>query len=90
MQLDFIIIFGTRWHFRRVRDGWDGVLNCPECGRPERFEEHEAFKAFTLYWFPLYRTEDGGRIVVCSRCKGRFHPPPELGGEAFVPAEWSV
>lgn len=81
MQLDFIIVFGTRWHFRTVKGGWDGVLNCPDCRSPQRFLEKEAFRAFTLYWMPLFRTADGGHLVECSQCQGRFDLPQELGGE---------
>ena len=63
MDLAFIIVFGTRWHFRRVRGGWRGVLNCPQCVSPQLFQEMEAFKAFTLYWKPLWTLERGGRLV---------------------------
>ena len=78
MDLSFIVIFGTRWHFRDLRDGWKGRLTCPACQGPERFVEQEAFKAFTVYWFPLFRTEDGGRLVACRRCNGKFEKPTVL------------
>ncbi len=74
----FIIVFGTRWHFRPVDDGFRGHLTCPTCQGPEFFVEKEAFKAFTIYWWAAFRTEDGGRLVECSRCGGRFCPPVEL------------
>ena len=80
MDLSFIIVFGTRWHFRPVPGGWAGVLSCPDCRRPELFRTREAFKAFTLYWFPLVRTEEGGQVVECGGCSGHFVPPDELEG----------
>ena len=78
MDLSFIVIFGTRWHFRDLRDGWKGHLVCPACQGPEPFVEQEAFKAFTVYWFPLFRTEEGGRLVSCQRCNGKFEKPDVL------------
>ena len=80
MDLSFIVIFGTRWHFKPVTGGWSGVLDCPDCQRPQRFVEQEAFKAFTIYWFPLFRTEDGGRLVECRGCGGKFDRPEEVFG----------
>ena len=77
-DLSFIIVFGTRWHFRPTEGGWDGVLNCPVCQGPERMTQQQAFKAFTLYWWPLYRTEEGGELVRCTTCGTRFHLPAEL------------
>ena len=85
MDLSFIVIFGTRWHFKAVRGGWSGFLDCPSCERSQRFEEQEAFKAFTVYWFPLFRTEDGGRLVECSICRGKFERPPENFGDPVGP-----
>ncbi len=82
MDLSFIVIFGTRWHFRSVPDGWTGLLECPDCEQPQYFQEKHAFKAFTLYWFPLFRTEDGGHLVECRSCQGKFDVPEEIrGGE---------
>lgn len=75
----FIIVFGTRWHFRDRPGGFRGDLSCPECQRREYFVEKDAFKAFTLYWWPLFRTEEGGTLVECQRCQGRFEKPSELG-----------
>ena len=89
MDLSFIIVIGTRWHFRRIAGGWDGVLNCPACESPQHFVEKEAFKALTLYWFPLFRTEHGGRLVECSGCKGKFDFPeflPVSGRSGEFPA----
>ena len=78
VQLAFIIVFGTRWHFRAVRGGWDGKLNCPHCACPQRFVQKRAFKAFTLYWWPLFRVEDGGELVECQACGRRYDLPVEL------------
>jgi hypothetical protein len=78
MDLSFIIVFGTRWTFRPVRGGWKGALNCPDCARPELFEEKEAVKAFTVYWWSVWTVERGGRLVECQRCRGRFELPEEL------------
>lgn len=74
----FIIVFGTRWHFRPRDGGFRGHLTCPTCQGPEYFVEKDAFKAFTIYWWAAVRTEDGGSLVECSRCGGRFCMPPEL------------
>ena len=85
----FIIVFGTRWHFRPVKDGFRGYLTCPTCQGPEFFVEKNAFKAFTIYWWAAVRIEDGGALVECSRCGGQFCKPSELeaGAEAAgVPA----
>ena len=78
MKLAFIIILGTRWHFKVRKDSWAGILNCPDCEVPRAFLEKDAFKAFTLYWWPVFRTEDGGQVVECLHCGGRFEPPDEL------------
>ena len=80
MDLSFIIIFGTRWTFRPVKGGREGVLNCPDCKTPQVFQEKEAVKAFTLYWKPLWTVERGGHLVECKHCGGRFDVPEELGG----------
>jgi len=82
VDLAFIVIFGTRWHFKPVQGGWTGPLNCPDCQRPQPFVEKEAFKAFTVYWFPLFRTEEAGRLVECSVCSGKFNRPEEVFGAA--------
>jgi hypothetical protein len=74
----FIIVFGTRWHFRPKEGGFKGHLTCTTCHGPEFFVEKEAFKAFTIYWWAAFRTEDGGSLVECSRCAGRFCMPAEL------------
>lgn len=74
----FIVVFGTLWHFRRVKGGWTGVLSCPDCQEPRVFIEKEAFKAFSIYWFPVVRVEDGGRLVECGTCEGKFDCPAEI------------
>ncbi len=79
-DLSFIIVFGTRWHFKPTPSGWDGTLNCPVCKVPSRMVQQHAFKAFTLYWWPLFRVEDGGELLQCTGCKVRFELLPELGG----------
>jgi len=78
VKLAFILVLGTRWHFRVRKDSWVGALNCPDCQQPRPFIEKDAFKAFTLYWWPVFRTEDGGQVVECLHCGGRFVPPDEL------------
>ena len=90
MDLSFIVVFGTRWTFRSVSGGWQGVLNCPDCRAPQVFEEKEAVKAFTLYWKPLWTVARGGRLVECQHCGGHFEVPEELstvgiGGPAVIP-----
>ena len=92
MDLSFIIVFGTRWHFRDSPGVAEIVLNCPVCARPEPMQRQDAFKAFTLYWWPLFKVRDGGSLLRCGSCGERFHVPPELGGEPrdrapLVPAE---
>jgi hypothetical protein len=77
-HVSFIVIFGTRWTFRPVVGGWDGKLNCPDCRQPTRMVELEAVKAFTLYWFSLWKLESGGRLLECKECFSKFHLPPEL------------
>jgi len=90
-HVSFIVIFGTRWTFRPVTGGWDGKLNCPDCGVPTRMVEQEAVKAFTLYWFPLWTLEHGGRLVECRECFSKWELPPELrnddGPTGAVPVE---
>jgi hypothetical protein len=85
-DLSFIIVFGTRWHFRASESGWDGDLNCPVCKGPQRMVQQHAFKAFTLYWWPLFRTEDGGELVQCTHCKARFYLPSELTEGSILPS----
>lgn len=86
-DLSFIIVFGTRWHFKRTVDGWDGTLNCPVCKVPTQMIQQHAFKAFTLYWWPLFRTEDGGELLQCVRCRQRFELLPELSPEGSAVEE---
>jgi hypothetical protein len=78
----FIIVFGTRWHVRPRPGGFRGYLTCPTCHGPEYFVEKHAFKAFTIYWWAAWTTEDGGNLVECSRCGGRYFVPPEVEGLA--------
>ena len=85
MDLAFIIVFGTRWTFRPVLGGWTGSLTCPDCKSMEIFEEKEAIKAFTLYWWSLWTVERGGRLVECQTCKGKFEVPPELESARGAP-----
>ena len=86
MDLSFIIVFGTRWHFRPTDGGWDGHLNCPVCKQPQRMVQETAFKAFTLYWWPLFKTEDGGQLVRCMACSTRYFLPSELKDGPTTPA----
>ena len=81
-HVQFIVIFGTRWTFKSAPGGWDGKLNCPDCGVPTRMVELDAIKAFTLYWFPLLKLENGGRLLECRDCLGKWELPPELRNEA--------
>jgi hypothetical protein len=81
-HVSFIVIFGSRWTFRDVSDGWDGKLNCPDCGHPTRMVELNAVKAFTLYWFPLWTLEQGGHLLECRECFSKWEVPPELKNDA--------
>ena len=83
-HVSFIVVFGTRWTFKPVPDGWDGKLNCPDCARPTRMVEQHAIKAFTLYWMALKRLEDGGHLLECRECFSRFELPPELLDEGSI------
>jgi hypothetical protein len=82
-----IIVFGTRWHFKDVEDGFRGGLTCPDCHATTAMVEREAVKAFTLYWWPVIKLEKGGRLVECQECGNRFHLPDELvaGAAAGAP-----
>ena len=82
MDVAFIIVFGTRWTFRPVQGGWKGILTCPDCRSMEEFEEKEAIKAFTVYWWSVWTVERGGRLMECKRCQGKFDVPPELEPKA--------
>jgi uncharacterized C2H2 Zn-finger protein len=75
--LPLILVFGTKWHFKDV-DGFDGALRCPKCDQVRFMKERQAYKAFTLYWWPVWTLEDGDRVVECDRCQTRFEVPPEV------------
>jgi hypothetical protein len=78
VKLAFIIVFGTRWHFRPRDGGFQGFLNCPGCREPTRMVQEHAFQAFTLYFWPLFTVQDAGDLLLCTECGGRFDLPPEL------------
>ncbi len=77
-MIGFIIIWGHKWTFKPVQDGWRGNLHCPQCGAIQPFAEKQPVKYFTLWWIPLFPTSRGDSFIECSVCGGKFNKPEEL------------
>ena len=77
-MIGFIIIWGHKWKFKPVQNGWHGNLHCPQCGTIQPFQEKQPVKYFTLWWIPLFPTSRGDPFVECIHCGGKFNKPEEL------------
>lgn len=66
-----MIIWGSRGKESEVARG---QFHCPQCDTPVPYVHKKVARYFTLYFIPLFKTEDLGEYVECGGCRGTFKP----------------
>jgi len=66
-----MIIWGSK---ARKTTGKSGAFFCPSCKDECGYTLHKWQKYFTLYFIPLFPTEQLGSYVECRGCRGQFRP----------------
>ena len=51
-----------------------GRFYCPQCDAEEKYKLYRVASYFTLYFIPLFETENHGEYVKCGGCRGQFKP----------------
>lgn len=67
----FFIIWGSR---NRVSVVGRGEFWCPNCGKRHPYVHKRAKRWFTLYFIPVFPTQDLGEFVECEECHMTFRP----------------
>jgi hypothetical protein len=50
-----------------------GQFHCPACGGRRAYRHVRAARYFTLYFIPLWETENLGQYIKCETCQNAFH-----------------
>lgn len=64
-----MIIWGSRV---RYKDIGQGEFYCPRCRDKRPYKHKQAARYFTLYFIPLFATQQLGEVVECQVCKTAF------------------
>jgi hypothetical protein len=64
-----MIIWGSRPITSTISSG---MFACPECKRNAAYEKKRARRFFTLYFIPLFPTDNLGEWIECGRCRSKF------------------
>ncbi len=64
-----MIIWGSRV---RYKDIGQGDFYCPRCRDKRPYKLKQAARYFTLYFIPLFPTQQLGEVVECQTCKTAF------------------
>ena len=66
-----MIIWGSRV---RYKDIGQGEFYCPKCQARRAYRLRQAARYFTLYFIPIFQTQQLGEVVECQTCKVTFQP----------------
>lgn len=66
-----MIIWGSRG---REIELSSGQFHCPKCDTTRQYKHKRVAKYFTLYFIPLFQTENLGEIVECQFCHQTYKP----------------
>ena len=66
-----MIIWGSK---NKATQVGDGVFFCPSCRGETGYRFMRVARYFTLYFIPLFQTQQLGEYVNCDRCDGNFKP----------------
>jgi predicted RNA-binding Zn-ribbon protein involved in translation (DUF1610 family) len=66
-----MIIWGSRG---REIELSSGQFHCPKCDTIRQYKHKRAAKYFTLYFIPLFQTENLGEFVECQFCHQTYKP----------------
>lgn len=66
-----MIIWGSK---ARKTTGQSGSFFCPSCKADRDYITHKWQRYFTLYFIPLFPTEQLGSYLECRGCRGEFNP----------------
>jgi hypothetical protein len=69
----FFIIWGSKWKYEKKPGGMVVNKFCPNCKRQEDMFEVIPKKYFTLYWIPLFSTEQKDPLLECPNCHEKFY-----------------
>lgn len=64
-----MIIWGSRPVTSAISSG---TFDCPECKRSALYQKKRLRRFFTLYFIPLFPTENLGEWIECGRCHSKF------------------
>ena len=66
-----MIIWGSKGKAKKIKEG---VFFCPSCNSQTPYIHYQAGKYFTLYFIPIFQTEDLGEYIECQWCKDKYKP----------------
>ncbi|OWK41939.1 zinc-ribbon domain-containing protein [Fimbriiglobus ruber] len=64
-----MIIWGSRGREIELESGH---FFCPQCESEESYKLYRVATYFTLYFIPLFETENHGEYVKCGGCRGQY------------------
>ena len=50
----------------------EGQFHCPQCSLEQPYRHVRIARYFTLYFIPLFQTENRGEYIICQACRGAF------------------
>jgi hypothetical protein len=66
-----MIIWGSKVREKEIAAG---QFNCPNCRTTRAYKHKRVDKYFSLYFIPLFKTQDLGEYVECQVCLQKYKP----------------
>ncbi len=66
-----MIIWGSK---SKEKEVGAGQFHCPNCDEQSSYIHKKVGRYFTLYFIPLFQTEELGEFVECQRCQQAYKP----------------
>jgi hypothetical protein len=64
-----MIIWGSKGVTKTVDSG---MFHCPRCQVQQDYKHQKASRYFTLYFIPIFETEQLGEFIECNSCRAQF------------------
>ena len=79
----FLVLFGTKWMYKKIEDGLVLEKKCSNCGEICDFFEVVPTNYFTLFWIPIFSIKKESSLLECSNCSSKFYMKDEYKEENF-------
>lgn len=66
-----MVIWGSKGKEKEISQG---QFFCPKCDTLRPYKHKRISKYFTLYFIPLFETQNLGEVVECQVCNGGYNP----------------